>query len=84
MARQPSTTPYLPSPQPPPTYTPAPTPVPPPATTRVDLGDYDRREADLTEREKRLAERERSLTNQTTSGRKFSRISLIHIISKQV
>ena len=79
LARQPSTSPYLPSPQ----SSPAPVQVQsPPATTRVDLGDYDRREADLTEREKRLTERERAVTNQEASAGKFSRISSVYRTSK--
>lgn len=72
--RTPSTTPaaYLPTEQIPSYVTPTPAPVQQPAATHVDLGDVDKRQAELDEREKRLAERERAAaaTGNDTSGGK--------------
>ncbi len=37
-------------------------------STRIDLSQYERQQAELEEREKRLAERERAITNSAISG----------------
>jgi len=37
-------------------------------STRIDLSQYERQQAELEEREKRLAERERAITNAAASG----------------
>ncbi len=89
--QQPNVAAFLPPPQPsgyqPNAYTPIPTPVAvqkptdqygsdnKPTSTRVDLTDYERRQAELEEREKRLAEREQALKN---SGAVSSKVTCIH------
>ncbi len=37
-------------------------------STRIDVSQYERQQAELEEREKRLAERERAITNAAASG----------------
>jgi hypothetical protein len=60
----------LPSAQPPPSYATATTSIAGQQTTRIDLSQLERQQAELEQREKRLRERERELRTAHT-GRKF-------------
>lgn len=51
-------------------------------TTRIDLSQFERQQAELEEREKRLTERERELRNSQLGG-KFSSFFLSILLASQ-
>ena len=80
---------FLPTPEPP-AYQPppystvaAPAPVQQPTATRVDLSDYEKRQAELEAREKRIAEREQAVTNRGLVNGKYKIFYLCTISMSQ-